>query len=523
MQFHRRLSQGRSQPFVRSCAALTVLAALAYRYLLFWDPSRPGLPDVGWFFFSLNDTAPQIVFAITAFLLYRRRGRLAAAPRTEGSPLLALPLLGTGFALFLWAHHVDAPDLLLVSFLPFCLGSALLLFGAPFTREMAFPVVFLAFALPMPGVLINQIVFPLQLWSAELVAQLLNIAGIAVMQQGDMLHLADRSFLVIETCSGLRAIVVLTMLAAGLVCYLPARRLHLVLLVASAWLIAYFVNAARVSTLVVYPESEHSVTHALQGMAVFLCGGAALGGVDKLLRRWLGDRGAPARASDPAAAPRESGHAGRVVRVMALAILLGLMLGASIWMPRWSPPESQDLTWVELPKKIGGWKAIETLKPDRLYLGTVNYSKYRYRRYRRDGETISVFVGYQNRLNRSRSLLSPKTVFPGRGWEAEERSLVELGPDGFRCVEVVARSQSSRMLSYHWYQGVEGLGTEVLRAWLAIDRSFLRRSTGALMIRLGTEVSSTNEGRSQAEVRLREVAELVLAEFSDFGGGNSGG
>ena len=132
-------------------------------------------------------------------------------------------------------------------------------------------------------------------------------------------------------------------------------------------------------------------------------------------------------------------------------------------------------------------------------------------------------MGYEDRLNRSRSLLSPKTVFPGRGWEAEERALVELGPDGFRGVEVVARSQSSRMLSYHWYQGIEGLGTEVLRAWLAIDRSFLRRPTGALVIRLSTEVSSTDEGRSRAEARLRELAELLLARFSDFGGGTSGG
>jgi EpsI family protein len=199
------------------------------------------------------------------------------------------------------------------------------------------------------------------------------------------------------------------------------------------------------------------------------------------------------------------------------------MLGASIWMPRWSPPESRDLRRVDLPMKIGGWKAVETLKPDRLYLGTVNHSEYRYRRYGRDGETVSVFLSYENRLNRSRSLLSPKTVFPGRGWEAEEHSLVELGPDGFRGVEVVARSQSTRVLSYRWYQGVEGFGTEVLRAWLAIDRSFLRRPTGALMIRVATELPSTDGGRSRAEVRLRELAELLLAEFSDFGGGASDG
>jgi exosortase len=209
--------------------ALVVLAGLAYRYLLFWDPSRPGLPDVGWFYFGMSDTAPQIVFAIAAFLLYRRRRRLAQALGRGGAPLPALPLLGTGLALFLWAHYVDAPDLLLVSFIPFCLGSALLLFGARVAREMALPILFLAFAIPIPGVLANQIVFPLQLWHAELAAQLLNISGIPVVQEGDVLSFADRSFEIIETCSGFRGIIVLSMVAVGWVCYFPAPRLHLAL------------------------------------------------------------------------------------------------------------------------------------------------------------------------------------------------------------------------------------------------------------------------------------------------------
>lgn len=338
-----------------------------------------------------------------------------------------------------------------------------------------------------------------------------------------MLYLADRSFEIIETCSGLRAIVVLAMLAAGLGCYFRARWLHLVLLIASACVIAYCLNAARVLTVVLYPESEQSVTHALQGMVLFLCGGAALCAVDAALRRWLGSRGARAGATDAVAARRERRHFGRFEHVMALALLLGLMLGASIWMPRWSPPESRELARVDLPQEIGGWEAIETLEPDGLYLGSVLFQEQHYRRYRRAEETVSAFVGYDDRLNRSRSLLSPKSAFPGRGWEAEERALVELGPDDFQAAGVVARSRASRMLSYHWYQGIEGLGKEVLRAWLAADRSFLRRPTGARVIRLGTDLPPTAEGRFRAEARLREFAELLLSRFSDLGGGAIGG
>jgi EpsI family protein len=519
-QVHRPLSRGYSRAFVGSAVGLVVLAALAYRYLLFWDPSGPGLPDVGWFFFGIQDTAPQIVFAITAFLLYQRRGRLARVLGREGSPLVALPLLGTGVAFFLWAHHVDAPDLLLVSFLPFCLGSAALLLGAGFAREMALPVLLLAFAIPMPGVLTNQIVFPLQLWNAELASELLNFTGTAAAHEGDMVYLADRSFEIIETCSGLRAMMVLAMLAVAFVCYFPARWLHVVLLVGSACLIGYLLNAARVLTVILHPGSQESFTHALQGVMFFVCGSAALYGADAVLRRWLVDREDPASASDPVASSGEYGHSGRVDYVMALAILLGLMLGASIWMPRWSPPESQGPTRVDLPREIGEWETIEGLEPDWYYLGSVGFSERRYRRYGRDGETVSVFAGYDDRLSRSRSLFSRKNGFPGRGWEEEERALVEIGPEGFQAVEVVARSRSHRILSYYWYRGVEGLGKEVLRAWLGTDRSFLRRPAGALVIRLSTEVPWTGEGRSRAETRLREFAELLLARSPGLGDGS---
>jgi hypothetical protein len=38
-----------------------------------------------------------------------------------------------------------------------------------------------------------------------------------------------------------------------------------------------------------------------------------------------------------------------------------------------------------------------------------------------------------------------------------------------------------------------------------------------LVVRLHTEVSSADEGRSRAEGDLRELAELLLSHFSGFG------
>jgi EpsI family protein len=504
-----RASHGRPRRFIGSVIALALLAGLVYRQLLFWDPSKPGLPDAEWLFFSIGDTAPQLVFAIAAFLLYRRRRRLAAALGGEGSPVAALPLLGTGFALFLWAHHVDAPDLLLVSLILFSLGSALLLSGAGLARAIALPLLFLAFAIPIPGVLTNQIVFPLQLWNAELSAQLLNFAGIPVVQEGDMLSFADRNLEIIETCSGFRSILMLAMLAVGLVCYFPAGRMHLTLLVASALVIACLVNLARILAMALFPESEESETHALQGAVLFLLGSAAVCVVDMVLRRREGGGATPASVADPEAATPLRRQPGKIEHLMALAVLLGLMLGASIWLPRWTPPASPEFARIPLPRKIGDWEWIESLKPGWRYLGSVRFRKSLYRRYQRGDETVSIFVGYDDRLDRSRSLLSPKNALPGAGWQVEERASIQLTPGGLRAESVSARSGPSRILSHHWYEGTDRLVLEILRAWLATDQSPLRRPGGAWTVRLSTDAAPTREEKEAAEARLRGFAELL--------------
>jgi len=508
---HHRSSQGNSRHLVGSVIALAVLAGLAYRQLLFWDPSEPGLPDAEWFFFSIGDTAPQIVFAIAGLLLYQRRRRLAAALGGEGSPLAALPLLGAGFALFLWAHYVDAPDLLLVSLILFGMGSALLLFGAGLAREIALPLLLLAFALPLPGVLTNQIVFPLQLWNAEISAQLLNAVGIPVVQEGDMLHFASRELEIIETCSGLRSILMLAMLAVGLVCYFPAGRMHLALLLASAFAIACLVNIARILVMALLPESEQSETHALQGAVLFLVGSAAVCVVDVVLRRREKSDLLAAPAGGPEAALPLSRRAGKIEHAMAIAVLLGLMLGASIWVPRWTPPESPESAWSDLPRKVGDWKRTQGLRQDWRYLGSVRVQKRRYRRYQRGDETISAFVAFDDRLDRSRSLLSPKQAMPGAGWHVEERESIELTPGGVRAESLLARSGPSRILSYYWYEGTDPLIWEILRAWLATDQSPLRRPDGAWVVRLSTDVVAPSpEEREAAEARLRGFAEALL-------------
>jgi EpsI family protein len=419
-----------------------------------------------------------------------------------------------GFALFLWGTFVGAPDLVLFSLMFSALGGALLLYGRPLARALLLPVLFLAFAMPAPAVLTNQIVFPVQLTTAVHAAWVLQTLGIPVAQEGDVLYLADRTFEVIETCSGLRSMEVLLMLAVACLTFFPASRVHAVLLLAAAPVIAYLMNLARVLSLILNPGSEVATLHNVQGAAVFLVGAILLFAVDSLLRR--GFPGRRARAED-GESPKGQGEAtfGSVRRrALAIVVMLAILLGASFWTPRWSPGTAKSPHAINLPNDLGGFRAREILWQDLPFLWTVRYSSQVYRRYELGRQSVDVFVGYDDRLNRGQSLISPKNPFPGRGWHVEERRSIALEPGGFQAEEVLARSGGTRILTYTAYAGIRGIAGEIARAWLALDRSFLRRAGGAVVVRVSTEVETATGGRARAEARVRRVLDAVRPAMS---------
>jgi EpsI family protein len=485
--------------------ASAVVGALAYWRLVFWDPSLRLPPVAAWLFLP-TDPFPQTMFPIAAALIYRRRESLRKAMQAGGSPALAaLPLLA-GSLLFLWAHYVDAMDLLLASFVLVSIGAGLLWFGTRFVRALTIPFIVLVFAIPAPATLANQAFYFLRLWTASHTATLLTAIGFPAYRHGNMIYGNDVVAQVVDTCSGLRSMEMLTLAAIIYIGWYPVRRARGVLLVVLSPAIAYVFNLVRVGVITLYPTAEYSRSHSLQGMSVFL--GAVFGLVllDRLLARLFPTRSKPHRAAScpevakqqtdegPASARESSAVVDPRARpsAVALAVMLVTLLGVSIWMPQWSPPEEVDSKKKALlPGGVfAGWRKGETLEFDRGFFWTVSFSKHAYRLYERDGEELSVFIGYDDRKYRNRNVLSPKNAVPGRGWDIEEKGTVDLGAAGPRAVRVVAQSASGRILSYHWYEATERLASETVRAVLAMDQSPFRRSQPARVIRVTTELGS---------------------------------
>lgn len=180
-------------------------------------------------------------------------------------------------------------------------GLSLLLLGIERTRAIAFPLAFLAFALPIPLGLTENIHLALRHLATAGTAAVVPLLGIPVFVEGTTLHMARGALQVADACSGFS-----TLYAAMAVAFLtaysttsPARR-ALVLLGAAP--IAIASNLLRVILLVVLvvwrgPDILETFIHPLSGMMTFALSLPAI--------FWLGGQSdAPAALPAPAATVR---------------------------------------------------------------------------------------------------------------------------------------------------------------------------------------------------------------------------
>ena len=162
--------------------------------------------------------------------------------------------------------------------------------GAARFRTLLFPLVLLLTMVPLPRLVYNMMSAPLQQMASSVAASLVQMLGIAVYQDGNVIHLAGISLGVAEACSGLRSLSSLVT-AALMVGFLFCTRVRTrVLLVLLAVPIAIGMNVARVTGTAILAEHNQQYAlgyyHSFSGWLVFLVGFGLVALAAKLLHAW---------------------------------------------------------------------------------------------------------------------------------------------------------------------------------------------------------------------------------------------
>ncbi len=189
--------------------------------------------------------------------------------------LIGLLLVLVSTACYLFALLTQVPTFIFLSFYFTLVGVLIYLAGLQSVRLLFTPLVLLLILIPVPEQLYTKLTFPLQLKVSQVSEILLEMSGVPVLREGNVMHSPGRSFEVVEACSGMRSIITLLTLSLIMGYFMLKGKVAKIILLLTSIPIAIAVNIVRVSSMILlYHYFQLDLTegffHTITGLLVFV-------------------------------------------------------------------------------------------------------------------------------------------------------------------------------------------------------------------------------------------------------------
>jgi exosortase D (VPLPA-CTERM-specific) len=392
-------------------------------------------------------------------------------------------------------------------------------------RRLWLPLFLLLFTLQLPGSLYVFLSVELQLISSWIGARLLDLMGIVVYLDGNIIDLGAMKMQVAEACSGLRYLFPLS--AFGFICawlYRGPWWARVVVLAATVP-ITILTNSIRIAMTGVFLEwgsvaLAEGFMHLFEGWVVFLLALACLVAVMWLLSLVRGRPQTPPRLLDfdrIEGAPAGAATGDRAVGgplIAALGLMLAVLAGQGQLLEREQYVPARP-SLLGFPLQLGDWRgmprpvAAETLAA----LGTDDHLLADFRP-ANGGAPVNLWIAYYGSQVGEAAIHSPKDCLPAGGWEYVSIDPIEapvLGRDGrpFAINRAVIAQGLERRVMYYWLD-MRGrkLTNEFYLKFLNLYDSIVQRRSDGALIRL---VTAVRPGETVAAADARLGAFLRLA------------
>ena len=372
-------------------------------------------------------------------------------------------------------------------------GILLSFLGLPFVKTTAPALVYLLFCIPLPRLILVTLSAKLQLLSSSLGVFILQLIGVSVFQDGNIIDLGHEKLQVVEACSGLRYLFPLMSLSFLIAFLLKDKMWKRALIFISAAPITMLMNSARIAWVGILvnwkgPGMTEGLVHDLQGWTVF-----ALSLVVLLAETWiLMQIGKPkgtlrleylGLASGPLGQGTPSIKKPAIAAIALLTAFTVFQLSGIIQNREQIIPARP--VYATFPTSIAGWQG----SPDYIdseILSELVLSDYVAMNYQKDEDAgVNLYIAYYEKQGIGASIHTPANCIPGGGWKITDHEItpVDLGNMNLPVSRMIIEKDGAKLLVYYWFSQRGRIMNEQYGAkfYLLVDSILKNRSDGALV------------------------------------------
>ena len=229
-----------------------------------------------------------LILAVSAYYAWVQRHAFLATEVRPRRGLGALAL-AVGCVLYVIGRSQGLAYFEAASIIFILIGAILVVRGIDALKAMWFPLFFLLFSVPLPGMIVDLVTQSLKNWVSVAAESLLYNAGYPIARVGVTLVVGQYQLLVADACSGLNSMFSLSAMGS-LYLYMMKHKswLRNAIILAAILPIAFAANIVRVMVLVLITyhlgdEAGQGFMHGFAGMVLFVVALAMLFGLDGLL------------------------------------------------------------------------------------------------------------------------------------------------------------------------------------------------------------------------------------------------
>lgn len=451
-----------------------------------------------------------LIFPISGYLIWQRRTVLAGLlPHADYRALALIALLGFGWLLADLVDAVVVRQFALVAMVPALVWAVL---GWHVVREIAFPLGFLLFSVPVGEALLPRMID----FTADFTVGMLRLTGMPVYREGTYFSIPSGDWSVVEACSGLRyliASITLGCLFAYINFVSMTKRAVFILL---AVIVPVFANGLRAYMIVMIGHLSGmrlavGVDHIIYGWVFF--------GFVMALLFWLGSRWSeePVLETGVQADPVAVGN-WREGRKLAAVAAVALAI-AYLWPTRAayidaSAQLSQDALKLAPTAPRPPWRQAEPMTvwaPE--YVGADAQE----RAFFTDGRhTVALFIKYYRTETQGRELVNSQNLLVAKkqeDWKMPGESLaaIRLGGRETQVLQGSVRSPEQNLLTWRWYW-IAGSHTanDYLAKLFQARGKLLGGVTGEAGIILATDWKDEDVSGARAKAGLQDFIDAML-------------